>query len=60
MKEYQIIKIQGIQEINNLSLKYKRFTPSGGKDKRIRKFVFVTKTQFLYIIDTVIEWYDFI
>ena len=35
---------------NNLSLKYKRFTPSGYKDIEIRKFEFVTKTQFLWWI----------
>ena len=34
---------------NNLSLKYQRFTPSDCQDKEIRKFEFVTKTQFLYI-----------
>ena len=27
-------------------MKYRRFTPSGSKDIRIRKFEFVTKTQF--------------
>ena len=32
---------------NSLSLKYQRFTASGLKDIRIRKFEFVTKTQFL-------------
>ena len=31
----------------NLSLKYQRFTPSGGKNVGIRKSEFVTKTQFL-------------
>ena len=31
----------------NISLKYQRFTPSGGKNKGIRKSEFVTKTQFL-------------
>ena len=31
----------------NLSLKYQRFTPSGGKNIGIRKSEFVTKTQFL-------------
>ena len=31
----------------NLSLKYQRFTPSGGKNIGIRKSAFVTKTQFL-------------
>ena len=30
---------------NNLSLKYQRFTPSGGTDIRIRIFESVTKTQ---------------
>ena len=33
---------------NSLSLKYRRFTPSGCKDIEIRKFEFVAKTQFLY------------
>ena len=33
---------------NNISLKYQRFTPSGCKDIRIRKFKFVAKTQFLW------------
>ena len=32
---------------NNLSLKYQRFTPLGCKDIGIRKFKFVSKTQFL-------------
>jgi len=32
----------------DLSLKYKRFTPLGWQDISIRKFEFVTKTQFLY------------
>ena len=32
---------------NSLSLKYQRFTASGLKNIRIRKFEFVTKTQFL-------------
>jgi len=30
-------------------LKYRRFTPSGCKDKVIRKYEFVAKTQFLYL-----------
>ena len=34
----------------NLSLKYKRFTSSDRKDIGIRKFEFVTKTQFLYSV----------
>ena len=34
---------------NNLSLKYQRFTRSGGEDIGIRKFEFVAKTQFLCI-----------
>ncbi len=33
---------------NNLSLKYQRFTPSGGKNIGTRKSEFVTKTQFLW------------
>ena len=33
--------------LKNLSLKYQRFTPSGGKNICIRKSEFVTKTQFL-------------
>ena len=33
--------------LNNLSLKYQRFTPSGCRDIDIRKFEFVAKTQFL-------------
>ena len=32
---------------SDLSLKYKRFTPLGCQDISIRKFEFVTKTQFL-------------
>ena len=32
---------------NNVSLKYQRPTPSGRKDIGIRKFDFMTKTQFL-------------
>ena len=32
---------------NNLSLKYHICTPSNCKDKGIRKFAFVAKTQFL-------------
>ena len=34
---------------NNLSLKYQRCTPSGGKSIGIRKSEFVIKTQFLWI-----------
>ena len=34
---------------NKLNSKYKRFTISDCKDKGIRKFEFVTKTQFLKI-----------
>ena len=33
---------------NNLSLKYQRFTPSGCKNKEIRKCEFVAKTQLLW------------
>ena len=33
--------------MKNLSLKYQRFTASGGKNIGIRKSEFVTKTQFL-------------
>jgi len=33
-----------------LSLKYQRFTPSGCKDKEIRNFEFVAKTQFLCLV----------
>ena len=33
---------------NNLSLKYQRFTLSGCRDKAIRKFKFVAKTQSIY------------
>ena len=36
--------------LNNLNLKYQRFTPSGCKDIGIRKSEFVTKTQFLFKI----------
>ena len=32
---------------NNLSLKYRRFTPSGWEDKVKRKFELVAKTKFL-------------
>ena len=35
---------------NNLSLKYQRYTPSGSKDIRIKKFEFVAKIQFLYMV----------
>ena len=31
---------------NNMSLKYQRFTPSGCKDKGIKKYEFVAKTHF--------------
>ena len=34
---------------SDLSLKYKRFPPIGCQDISIRKFEFVTKTQFLYL-----------
>ena len=34
-------------KLNNLSLKYQRFTPLGCKDIGIRIFEFVAKTQFL-------------
>jgi len=34
--------------MKNPSLKYQRFTPSGGKNIGIRKSEFVTKTQFLW------------
>ena len=37
-----------VDKINNLSLKYKRFTPLSCTDIGIRKFEFVAKTQFLY------------
>ena len=33
---------------NNLNLKYQVFTPSGLQDIGIRKFEFMTKTQFLW------------
>ena len=36
-----------IREKKYSSLKYQRFTSSGGKDIGIRKSEFVTKTQFL-------------
>ena len=36
---------------NNLSLKYQICTPSNCKDKGIRKFEFVAKTQFLFDIN---------
>ena len=35
---------------NDLSWKYQRFTSSGCKDIGIRKFEFVAKTQFLYLL----------
>ena len=35
----------------SLSLKYKRFTPSGYKHTEIRKFELVAKTHFLYKCD---------
>ena len=38
-----------IKESDNLRWKYLRFNPSGYKDIGIRKFEFVTKTQFLSI-----------
>ena len=34
--------------LNNLTLKYQRFLPSGCNDIRFRKVEFVAKTQFLY------------
>ena len=34
--------------LNNLSLKYQMFMPSGCKDIQIKKFEFVTKTEFFY------------
>ena len=34
--------------LSNPSLKYQRFTPSGGINIGIRKSEFVSKTQFLY------------
>ena len=34
--------------LNNLSLKYQRFAPSGLLDIGISKFEFVAKTQILY------------
>ena len=34
--------------LNNLSLKYQRFTPLGSKVIGITKFEFVAKTQFLW------------
>ena len=34
--------------LDNLSLKYQRFTSSDSKDKWIRKLEFVLKTHFLY------------
>ena len=33
---------------NSPSLKYQRFSPSGCKDKGVRKYKYVAKTQFLY------------
>ena len=36
-----------LNESNSLSLEYKRYTSSACKDIDIRKFEFVTKTQFL-------------
>ena len=34
----------------SVSLKYQRFTPSGGKNIGIRKSEFVPKTQFLTVV----------
>ena len=43
----------------NLSLKYQRFHPSDCKDIGIRKFLFVAKTQFLYILqDSILFNYE--
>ena len=39
--------MNSIKSNNQVSLKYERFTPSGFKDKLIRKFEFVAQTQFL-------------
>jgi len=39
--------MNSIKSNNQVSLKYERFTPSGFKDKGIRKFEFVAQTQFL-------------
>ena len=36
--------------LNNLSVKYQRFTPSGCEEIVIRKFEFAAKTPFLYIL----------
>ena len=36
---------------NNLSLKYQSFTTLGCKDVGVRKFEFVVKTQFLYVVN---------
>ena len=35
---------------NNVSLQYQRFILLGCKDIRVRKFEFMAKTQFLYVI----------
>ena len=41
---------------NSLSLKYQGFSPSGCQDIRTRKFEFVSKTQFLWLIYLRFGW----
>ena len=43
-----MFQIMNSVKSNNLSLKYKRLTLSDSKDKGVRKFQFVAKTQFLF------------
>ena len=38
--------------LNDLSLKYQRFTLTGSRDKGIRTFEFVAKTQILTTLDS--------
>ena len=46
--------------LDNLSLKYQRFTRLGCKDKRIKKFEFVTKTQLFCVHAAVLTIIGFI
>ena len=47
----QIIQTMNYVKSNSISLKYQGFPPSDSQDIGIRKFEFVVKTQFLYIIN---------
>ena len=55
----QIFQTMNSVRWKNLSLKYQRFAPSGGKNIGIRKSEFVTKTQFLYMPSSEQNLYGF-